>query len=427
MSELFAEGDVLIPNDQIILKSFDGTETLNIFNLVRSIDIYESLTNYTVSADIYIAEGIELINNFPLAGEERVSITFQTPSRQSITYEFLVSKIDSQRSNDAGNLKSYVLRCVTEDLLINSFKTFSKRYKDKKYDEALIEVITQDLGTTVGAPDVEKTKGEFDFTVNNVRPFQVVDLLCERAISGEGNKSSIFFFYQDNQGYHFKTLEKLIKERKAGAEHLQFFYDTRNRVEDYEKGINVRNIIAYDTVTQGSSIEKVKSGAMRMRVHEFDIRTGEYYKKEEYINPSDNGGYEKLDGASDFNSSAFNGYVTEMPGIQSMVLKDSTRPEMKHNENIHLKRPFVDKLKNYTMRTRVYGDTTIRVGDVVTMNLPNITGAEGSEGNEKNQEVYSGLYIIFNLKHRLDKRPNGGFEHFMIFEMKKTNVLKDIG
>lgn len=423
MAELYAEGDVLIPNDEVILQNFDGSRRLNIYNIIRSIDIYESLTNYTLSADIYIAEGIELINNFPMAGEERVEITFQTPSREAITYNFLVSKIDAQRSNDAGNLKSYVLRCVTQDLLANSFKKYSKRYKDKKYDESLQEVIKQDLGSSVNL-EIEKTKGEFDFTVNNVRPFQVVDLISERAISGEGNQSSVFFFFQDNKGYQFKTLEKLIKERLPGAEGLQFFYDTRNRAEDYEKGVNVRNILTYDTISQGSSIEKVKSGGMRMVIREFDIRTGEYYKKEEYVNPSDHSKYEKLDGQSDFNSGAFNGFVTQMPAVHEMALKDSTRPEMKHNENIHLKRPFIDKLKNYTMRARVYGDTTIRVGDVVTMNLPNITGADDAE---EQQKYYSGKYIIFNLKHRLDKRPSGTFEHFMIFEMKKTNILQDIG
>ncbi len=426
MAQVFGDGDVIIPNDEITLTSFDGSRKLNIYNLIRSIDIYESLTNYTVSADIYIAEGIELINNFPMAGEERVSITLETPKRKSITYDFLVSKIDAQRSNDAGNLKSYVLRCVTEDLLKNSFKTFTKRYKDEKYDQALIEVINQDLGSGLSV-ETEQTKGEFDFTVNNVRPFQVVDLICERAVSGEENISSTFFFYQDNQGYHFKTLEKLIKERRAGAQHLQFFYQTVNRAEDYEKVINVRNIIAYDTVTQGSSIEKVKSGGMRMRVHEFDIKTGEYYNKKDYINTSDGKAYEKLDGAEDFNSKAFNLFVTEMPAVHSMVIKDGTRPDMKHNQNIHRKRPFIDKLKNYTMRARVYGDTTIRVGDVVTMNLPEITGAEGPDANEKNQKFYSGQYVIFNLKHRLDKRPSGVFDHFMIFEMKKTNILESIG
>lgn len=425
MTQIYDVGDVIIPDNKIMLRSFDKTREFNIYNFVRSIDIYESLTNYTVSADIYIAEGVELINNFKMAGEERVTITFQTPGREEITYEFLVSKIDAQRSNDMGNLKSYVLRCVTEDLLINSFKTFSKRYKDKPYKQALEEVIQTDLGSTVGELNVENTEGKFDLVVNHVRPFQVVDLITEKAVSAQ-YKSSIFFFYQDNKGYNFTTLEKLIADRKPAAKNLTFVYETANRTGDYEKVINVRNIITYDTITQGSAIEKVKSGGMRMRVYEFDIRTGEYYNNQEYNNKDDGKVYKSLDGSSDHNSEAFNNYVTAMPAVQSMVVKDSTRPDMKHNENIHWKRPFVDKIANYTLRTRVYGDTTIRVGDVVTMNIPNIFGGDGNEAKE-NQEIYSGEYIIFNLKHRLDKGPSGEFEHYMIFESKKTSILKDIG
>lgn len=419
---LYAEGDILIPNDSIMLKRFGGSGGQNIFNLVRSIDIYESLTNYTVSADIYIAEGVDLINRFPMAGEEEIEITFQTPSREQITYNFLVSKIDAQRANDAGNLNSYVLRCVTKDLLTNSFKRITKRFVNKNYDASVAEVITEDLGTGP-LVTLEKTKGKFDYVVNNVRPFQIIDLLCERSVSAENNKSSTFFFYEDNQGYHFTTLEKLIKERKTG---IEFVHDTINRSENYAQVINARNIITYDTINQGSAIEKVKSGGMSLEIHEFDIMTGEYHKRQRYVNSSQHKEYEQIDekSDSDFNSDEFNAFVCGEPAVREMVLKDSTRPEMKHNENIHWKKPFVNKIANYTVRVRVYGDTSIRVGDVVKLHLTELTGADSAK-NEK--QYYSGEFIITNLKHRLDKRPSGAFEHFMILETKKTNILQAIG
>lgn len=421
MANPYDAGEVIIVNEEIWLKKFGGGSPLNIYNLVRSIDIYESLVNYTVSADIYVAEGIELINYFPIAGEEEIEISFLTPGKDAITYNFLVSKVDAQRSNDAGNLKSYILRCVTKDLLKNSFKRVTKRYRNKDYNESVREVIYQDLGAEEPLVTVEATKGKFDYVVNNVRPFQIIDLISERAVSAEGNRSSVFYFFQDRDGYHFTTLEKLIKERDTG---VFFTYETRNRSEDYEKVINSQNIITYDTINQGAAIEKVRSGGMSLEIHEFDILTGEYYTKEKYVNSTDHMSYEKIDGSSDFNSAEFNAMVCAEPAIREMVIKDSTRPNMKHNENIHWKRPFIDKIKNYTVRVRVYGNTMLKVGDIIELQLPQITGADTAE---EQQEFYSGKYIIHNLKHRLDKRQSGAFEHFMIFETKKTNILKDIG
>lgn len=419
---LYDTGDVIVTNDEIMLYSFNRSNKLNIFNLIRSFDIFESLSNFTVSADFYIAEGVELFNNFPLAGEEWIELEIQTPSRKKIKYEFFIESMTDMKSNEFGGLKSYVLRGVTRDFLNNSFRVHSKRYKDKKYDAAIAEVITTDLKSEVSIATLESTDGKFDYVVNNVRPFQTIDLICERAVSAEGNKSSLFFFYQDNEGYHFTTLEKLIKERKPAADQLVFSYDSAARAERYDKLVNIRNILSYETFSQGSSVDKIKRGNMKTQIREFNILTGEYYKKEEYSNPSDHKVYEATDSKEDHNSSSYNSYVTEMPAVTRMTVKDGLRPDMKHNENIHWKRPFSEKLSQAGLRIRVYGDTEIRVGDVIKLDIPEISGTD----SPKIQEYYSGKYIITEMKHRLDKRGSAAFEHYMIFELRKPNMLKAI-
>ena len=415
-------GDVILIGDEIMLYNFTESKKQNILNLVQSFDIFESLNNYTVSADFYISEGVELVNNFPIAGEEWIELSIQTPSRKVISYKFFIESMTNVKSSDgAGGMKGYVLRGVTEDYLTNAYRVYSKRYEDKTYDEAITEVINVDLGGGE-LKTTELTEGKFDYIVNNVRPFQTVDLICERAVSAEGNKSSVFFFYEDNEGYHFTTLEKLIKDRLPAAKNLVFSYDTASRAEEYHKLVNIRNIISYETLSQGSSVEKIKSGNMYTQIREFNILTGEYYDKQEYINPSDHRSYTPTDSNEDHNSDAYNARVTEMPGVTRMVVKDGLRPEMKHNENIHWKRPFKDKLLQSGVRIRVYGDTEIRVGDVIQLDIPEISGAE----NIKNQEYYSGNYIISEMKHRLDKKPTGGFEHYMVFDLRKPNMLKAI-
>jgi len=414
-------GHVDIAGNKIMLKTFNGGNELNIINLVKGFDIYESLDNYTISADFYIAEGIELVNEFPLGGEETIEISFQTPTRDTVSYKFFVESVQGMKTNDPANLRSYMLRCCTKDFLKNSSMRFTKRYKDLKYHEALDTLLVTDMGAEESLQTIETTKGKFDYVVNNLRPFQIVDLIKERAVSAEGNKSSVFVFYQDNKGYHFQTVEKLIKDRKGGAIGKTFTYDTGNRAEDYEKSINVRNILSYETVSQGSAIVKVTQGAMKNEFRQFDLHRGTYYDKKVYTNPSDQGIFEKTDDPHDFNSSDYNAFTTKFPGITRMTIKDATRPEMEHNNNVHYQRAFRERMFQNALRIRVYGDTSIRVGDVVKLKFPEISGLTVKP---KQGKIFSENYIVTNLKHRCDQRGNNLFEHFLIMDVAKPNQFK---
>lgn len=407
-----------IVGDEIILKTFSGGNKLNIKNLVKSFDIYESLDNYTIAADFYIAEGIELMNEFPLGGEETIELTIQTPTRRALTYKFFVESIQGLTTNDMSNLRQYKLRCVTKDYLKNSYMVMTRRYRDMLYHDALNEVITQDLGAEIPLITKESTKGKFDYACNMVRPFQVINLIKERAVSAEGNKSSVFVFYQDYEGYHFQTIEKLITDRKPGAQEKEFFYDTSNRNSPYEKVINYRNILSYETTGQGSSIKKVVNGAMRNQFREFDIHRGSYWLMNEYNNLGDHTIFKKTDDSFDFNSAEYNGFTMAMPGVTRMAVKDGTRPEMEHNKNLHYQRPFHERITQYTVRIRTYGDTNMRVGDVIKVNFPEISGLTREPQQNK---IFSENYIVTNLKHRCDQTRNNVFEHFLVMDIAKPN------
>jgi hypothetical protein len=416
--------DVEISGKKIMLKTFSGGNELNIYNIVKGFDIYESLDNATITADFFIAEGIDLVNKFPLGGEEQIEVSFKTPSRKTIKYKFFVESVQGMKTNDQSNLRSYMLRCCTKDHLLNATTVFTRRYKDMNYDAAVDTILKQDMGAEIPLITNESTKGKFDYAVNNMRPFQVIQLIKERAVSAE-NKSSIFVFYQDNEGYHFQTVEKLIKDRKGGASGKSFSYDTGNRAEDYGQVINVRNILSYETVSQGSAIKKVTQGAIRNQIRELDLHRGTYYDKEEYVNISDHTVFEKTDHNFDFNSADYNSFASKFPGITRMAIKDATRPEMEHNKNIHYQRAFRERMFQYSLRIRVYGDTQIRVGDILELKFPEISGLTRKP---MQGEVFSGNYIVTNLKHRLDQRDNNKFEHFMIMDVAKPNQFgKSLG
>src|SRR6056300_1310261 len=274
--------DVIIPNKEIWISPFGSSRVHNMYPQVQGIDIYESLDNFSLTADFFLEDGIELINNLPIAGEEEVELTIQTPSRPSCTYKLFVESIQGMKTNDSSNIKKYKLRCVTKDFLKNSWNVYSKRYKDMNYDKAVTTILKNELVVSKEVV-VDPTKGKFDYVVNNIRPFQAVDLIKERAVSPT-YKSSLWLFWEDWEKYYFKTFEAIIEERKGKAEDFVFTYDETNRQPEYGSPINVRNILAYETITQGASVDKVMTGLMRNQYREFDILRGTYYTMNEYNN-----------------------------------------------------------------------------------------------------------------------------------------------
>ena len=425
MTQEYDVATTLFPNKEIMLYSFDKSKKLNIYPQVKAINIFESLDNFSLVAEFFIADGIDLMNNFPLGGEEIIELTFQTPERRSVTYSFLIESIQGFQTNEMGNLNTYKLQCVTKDYLKNASTVFTRRYADMKYHEALAECIISDLGAEISLVTLEETKGMFDYVVNGKRPFQVIDLIKERAVSNEQNKSSAFFFYQDVDGYHFTTIEKLIKERKAGASQKKFFYDNANKASPYDKVINVRNILGFNRNVSGSSINKVFSGAVRNQFREFDIMKGSYFLIGEYTNSADHSQFEVTDDNNDFNSPSYNSEVENLPAITRMVVKDGLRPEMEHNKSLHYQRAFLERMKQSGVMVKSYGDTDIRVGDVIELDIPEITGTTEAPPTAG---IYSKNYIITSVNHTLEQRSNGAFEHFIIMQCAKPNQFgKSLG
>lgn len=405
----------------IKLQNFDRQKDYDITFLVNSINIYESLLNTSLSADIYLVEGVELINRFPIIGEEYVVLSLQTPDREKIEFEFFVDSIQRVQQDENSTIRYYLLHCVTDDHLKNSYNTFSKRYTDIDYDAAV--QTTMSILEASKPVNVEKTKGKFDFVVNNVRPFQVIDLIKERAVS-KNFKSSKFFFYEDHKEYNFTTLERLIQERKGLIGDLTFKFDVTQQAVDIQERQQWRNILSYEINNIGSSTKKIKSGRIRNQIRQFNILDGTYYDSYEYVNSKDQGNFEQIDGKNvDFNTESFNLTAESKPGRVSMVIKDGLRPEMEHNKNIHYKHAYEEKISQFSLNIRVYGDTNLRVGDIVKIESPEVVGSSSDKERNK-QKNYEGNYIVFSQRHRVDREGSDNyFRHYMDLDLRKPAFL----
>lgn len=421
-SENIETGELEVLGEKIVITTYNGGNPQNIYHLVDRFDIYESVQQNCIVADFVVNDGIELQNYLPIAGEEWISLQVRTPSRKTLTYKFFVHTVSQMKTSDDAMLKVYTLNCVSEDYHKQSCQKISKRYLDKDYQVAINELLKTDFVLSKGL-EVEPTKGKFDYLVNNVRPFQIADLLCDRAVSNK-YKGTDYLFYEDNEQFRFVTYEYLIEQRKGKAESFKFVYDTANRSKDLDKVINVRNILSYELMSQGHSITKVMDGAQKLQVKEFDLLHGDYFKKNEYTNSSDYSQFKPTDSQNDLNSAAYSSAMEKYPGSYLMAVKDGLRPEMEHNNYIHFKRPWQIKSMQFGMRLRVYADTELLVGDLIQCKFPEISFL--SEDRPE-QEVYSGNYFVKDIRLSASKTADNTWESFMILDIRRPNLKKALG
>jgi|694.fasta_scaffold45682_3 hypothetical protein len=178
-------------------------------SLVNEINIIQSLDFPCMRMTIAINDSVGMIKT--LKGNEMVEIILEDTLTGTHTYFMRIYRIGPRVRYEKN--EKYVLECVSNEFILNEVTNIFKCYKDKRADEVISEILTNELGTKKGI-FIEKTKDNIKCVVPNWRPFDVVNWLGSKAVRSENQKQSGFIFYENPDGFHFKSFDKIIKDAK---------------------------------------------------------------------------------------------------------------------------------------------------------------------------------------------------------------------
>jgi len=220
--------------DAINLVNQEG-ESVDIQNTVLSFRLYESIYNKFVTGDINIIDGLDLIKNFKLTGEEYIRISIkqlegmgeEAAKEFSIDKDLKVYKISAVNRIDQST-QSYVLK-VCDPRMFTVRNTRVSRVMRGSYDKMLQNVlINEGHMKTDEFVHWEDTKPEnqqmvipnwtidkfIDFCVNNSDKG-----LSEKAVYQNG----MFFYETLNGGFCFKSIDEMFQQEFP----LTFSYGSR--------------------------------------------------------------------------------------------------------------------------------------------------------------------------------------------------------
>lgn len=392
MFDQFQPGDVEILS--IKLHSDDGMREYDLRQVVRSMDIYESIMAPVMVASLQIQDSIDLLRSFPIIGEEYVTMAFRVDPQTPVTELNLhVKEILDVRFGDQQTVKFYTLTLVSQELLTNASGGYINRRFNSEINTSIRNILENDLHTTK-ALNIEETRGIDNLLITRQQPFRAIDMLRRRAVS-KRYASSSFTFFENRYGFNFLTLEGMFFEGAKNVGDRLFFADS-NVNDDFRRS-SYRNMIAYHQVQFADSIEKVSQGGMNNKVAVMDFHTGGYRVLNFDVAQADNTFKSMNQGAGGQNSSYFQQKHSRASSKTMLVPYDSSRNPLEIPEKISRSQSYAQRISQNIIQIFIWGDNEITAGNVVECNFPSAVGTTTTES--RTDRLSSGKFLISKLRH----------------------------
>ena len=386
-------------------------------NLVFMLEYFESIYSSTASANITLNDAAGFYQNANLKGGEEVSFAFGGRNDTSIKMNLQVGMLgDRARAKD--NQDMYKITCVPQEFIIQNQKEIVKAYKEKKVSDMAKEfhdeyvkdsnTLKKELVTN------EATDGKQNYFGTGRSPVTAIRWAAKEGKSAEA-KASNYVYYQDRDGYHFRTIDKMLQSGTA----YELSYSAQNIGS--AGGDPSNKIIAFDQKNDLDNVDSSFNGADSDHWYYYDPTTGKV------------AGGSKRSGAGDTTHTGkdiitqpqesargerFNFIIA--PGATKSKTRDARDPKIsetkrtlqEHGANSSA----AVQLDNLVMNVRVPGKTDYKIGNKVKLSIP----ANQEEGSLDRR---SGDFLITSIRHIL-YRDDKDFKYECILECKSDSHSK---
>ena len=201
---------------EIILYSYGGSQ-LDITGLTAVVNLYQDLDSAFQSGNIMFFDSVGAANRLPIIGNEFIEFKMRNPIEadgdeeiDATNHRFQVYEKKSVKT--AQNVQAIALFFTSIESIRNERLRVSKSLTGS-YAEMVNTLVKGDKSLLNSKKDlfIDPTLGSYTFTFPNCRPLAGIRML--EGISEPANfKTPHYMFYENNRGFHYRTLESLYRE-----------------------------------------------------------------------------------------------------------------------------------------------------------------------------------------------------------------------
>jgi len=399
--------------------------TLDISQSIKQIDIFEDIDAPTMLCNILVHDDVNLLANLPVVGEEDIRIAFNTPSYDIVSFNFKVYEVDNESVPNDLSAKVYVLRCVSNESIENAKRNVDTALVGSVDD--LVEGVLKNYTKSNKNIIVERSKGtESVVFPAKTAPFQAVDYLRRKAISATYDSSS-YVFFENQRGFNFVTVEHLMDtgQKRETIDGIKTYTYQPIQRREHKTDIKLfRNIIKYTVLGRTDTVHKLTSGAYKTDVRSFDVVTKQLTQNQYSIADFS---FKASDKASRFNNTAkeLASILREISPAHIIYGAKAADVATSFVDNVRGARHIYSSLLGETtILALFYGDSSMKVGDVIKLNLLSsevfdVSDKSATKNKDRDLERnIAGNYLITKLRHNIVD--NGNFSYHISARLVKV-------
>jgi len=394
-------------SEDIILNFAKGT--VNLTDSFTNILIEEDLFKPSLSCTLTLIDATDSLGVVDFDGTETFKITFKSlrEDDEEISLTFRVYKVNIEISEEKSDIKLYNLHCVTPEHYTQAIMDINQSFTVPIHEA--VESVFGRLGSERKL-ETHKCTGTYTYIVPGMTPFETFEFLQRRAYDSKF-RSSLFTFYEDADGYHFKNIERLIGENKKDAIPYRYSPNANMTTEDNDPMTNIEGL---KIEANKDVLKKIKSGAYANAAKELDlinqrVNVSTVQVKEDFIT------FEHLDDAAmSLDSKAI---IDESLNVinSTQWLNKTNEEDDKRAILIPRRKFYFDCLSQVETQIVVPGNSNLRVGKVLDLDILELAANE-----DKGQEPkVSGKYLVTRLMHDLGQ---GSYRCSMILNKESYNA-----
>ena len=428
------------------IRSNDGQKLVNLIGGVVSFSYFENILSPMITAQVIISntgntvvdddsDVSSIYNGLPITGGEKVSIKIP-PTGDGPGLEFTESNGNELFVASITNVlidegrESFVLNLVSREAITNETVRVGKKFPSSEKISDSVKEIVKDYLMSDKDIDVDDTQNPYGFIGNLRKPFYLLTWLASKSVPAEvGGESSTagYFFFETKDGYHFRSIDSLIRQEPFEIEYTYSpgIVDNEDPKKDYK-------ILKYFTTRNQKLIENLQRGAYcsyRMYfnpVHStFTTPEQAIFKVSNYAEKMENLGKDfkiLLPPVDKSNESLGNVPSRYMTGVLDFGITEKKDANSRKQNADPMEYHSQAMMRYSTLFTQVLDatiplNTHLVAGTVIKINFGKVTSEKVSIVDDEQ----SGLYIINELTHFYDRK--GSFTKLKL--LRDTTGKKD--
>jgi len=397
--------------------------TVDLKGKVLAFNYYESLYSPMATASFVEIDTGGTVGSFkddfastfkdglPVTGFEQVRVKVYSPGYAGIDWtkrdrRFVIT--GSPFNVDEGTRQTAYFPMISKNYMDASSKPVKSIYPESKISD-IVKKMLDEAKLPYKKRNIEETENSIKLDGKNENVIDTILKLCPQSVAVDGDPG--FFFYENSEGFNFKSIHSMIVE---GNERLEdrFGYASKATYV-YKKGLvanlnentNDFNVLAPPTVRRDQDVlNAIKNGQYNVRVCTRNLATGEV--KEEFVSIFNNdklvtlGSGNEVTKSDENDQTDSNNYCrTYMFELAPGATVDGVSEDTGNSPDKWLAKSIMrySLLHAQLVNIIIPCNPNLTVGECIRLNIENIT--QDNKIEKEANDHRSGNYLIIHLCH----------------------------